>query len=122
MATTYFTEDHEWIRVEGGVATVGITDYAQEQLGDLVFVELPATGKAVKKGDAAVVVESVKAASDVYAPVDGEITEVNEALSSDPALVNSSATAGGWLWKMKLADESQLEGLMDEAGYKAMVG
>ena len=122
MATTYFTEDHEWIRVEGGVATVGITDYAQEQLGDLVFVELPETGRSLSKGDVAVVVESVKAASDVYAPVDGEVTEVNDKLSSDPALVNSSATGDGWLWKMKLANESQLEGLMDEAGYKAMIG
>ena len=122
MATTYFTEDHEWIRVEGGVATVGITDYAQEQLGDLVFVELPETGRSLSKGDVAVVVESVKAASDVYAPVDGEVTEVNDKLSSDPALVNSSATGDGWLWKMKLADKSQLEGLMDEAGYKAMIG
>lgn len=122
MATTYFTEDHEWLRVEGGVATVGITDYAQEQLGDLVFVELPEVGKALSKGDAAVVVESVKAASDVYAPADGEITEVNDKLSSDPALVNSSAAGDGWLWKMKLADKSQLEGLMDEAGYKAMIG
>ena len=121
MATTYFTEDHEWIRVEGGVATVGITDYAQEQLGDLVFVELPEVGKTLAKGDPAVVVESVKAASDVYAPVDGEITAVNDALSSDPALVNSAATGDGWLWKMKLADESQLEGLMDEAGYQAHV-
>ena len=122
MATTYFTEDHEWIRVEGGVAIVGITDYAQEQLGDLVFVELPETGRSLSKGDVAVVVESVKAASDVYAPVDGEVTEVNDKLSSDPALVNSSATGDGWLWKMKLADKSQLEGLMDEAGYKAMIG
>jgi len=122
MTKTYFTEDHEWIRVENGEATVGITDYAQEQLGDLVFVELPQAGKALKKGDAAVVVESVKAASDVYAPVDGEITAVNDALSSEPALVNSSATGDGWLWKMKLADEGQLEGLMDEAGYKAMIG
>lgn len=119
MATTYFTEDHEWIRVEGGEATVGITDYAQEQLGDLVFVELPETGKKLSKGDTAVVVESVKAASDVYAPVDGEIVAVNSALADDPALVNSSATDKGWLWKMRLADESQLEGLMDEAGYKA---
>ena len=122
MATTYFTEDHEWIRVESGVATVGITDYAQEQLGDLVFVELPEAGKAVKKGDVAVVVESVKAASDVYAPADGEVVEANTALSGDPSLVNSAATGDGWLWKMKLADESQLEGLMDEAAYKAMVG
>ena len=119
MATTYFTEDHEWIRVEGGEATVGITDYAQEQLGDLVFVELPEVGKQLSKGNTAVVVESVKAASDVYAPADGEITAVNDALADDPALVNSSATDKGWLWKMKLADESQLEGLMDEAGYKA---
>ena len=122
MATTYFTEDHEWIRVEGGVATVGITDYAQEQLGDLVFVELPEAGKAVKKGDVAVVVESVKAASDVYAPADGEVVEANTALSGDPALVNSAATGDGWLWKMKLADESQLTGLLDEAGYKAHIG
>ena len=122
MATTYFTEDHEWIRVENGVATVGITDYAQEQLGDLVFVELPEAGRQLKKGDAAVVVESVKAASDVYAPADGEITESNTALSSDPALVNSAATGDGWLWKMKLADEGQLSGLMDEAAYKKLVG
>ena len=122
MPKVYYTEDHEWISVEGGTATVGITDYAQEQLGDLVFVELPATGKAVKKGDAAVVVESVKAASDVYAPVDGEIVEVNDALSTDPALVNSSATGDGWLWKMTLSDPSQLDGLMDEAGYKKLIG
>ncbi len=122
MATTYFTDDHEWISVENGVATVGITDYAQEQLGDLVFVELPETGKALSKGDAAVVVESVKAASDVYAPVDGEVTAVNDKLTDDPALVNSSATGDGWLWKMKLSDDSQLEGLMDEAGYKALIG
>jgi glycine cleavage system H protein len=121
MAKTYFTEDHEWIRVENGIATVGITDYAQEQLGDLVFVELPETGRVVKKGDTAVVVESVKAASDVYAPVEGEITAVNDGLSSDPALVNSAAMGDGWLWKMKLADASQLDGLMDEAGYKAMI-
>lgn len=122
MATTYFTEDHEWIRVENGVATVGITDYAQEQLGDLVFVELPEAGKTLKKGDVAVVVESVKAASDVYAPVDGEIVESNGALSGDPSLVNSAAVGEGWLWKMKLADESQLTGLLDEAGYKAHIG
>ncbi|HEV2901097.1 MAG TPA: glycine cleavage system protein GcvH [Pseudaminobacter sp.] len=122
MATTYFTEDHEWIRVEGGVATVGITDYAQEQLGDLVFVELPEVGRKVAKGDVAVVVESVKAASDVYAPADGEIVEANTALSSNPALVNSAPAGEGWLWKMKLSDDSQLSGLMDEAGYKAMIG
>jgi glycine cleavage system H protein len=121
MATTYFTEDHEWIRVEGGVATVGITDYAQEQLGDLVFVELPEAGRKLAKGDVAVVVESVKAASDVYAPADGEIVEANTALSSNPALVNSAPAGDGWLWKMKLSDDSQLSGLMDEAGYKAMI-
>ncbi|TIO63997.1 MAG: glycine cleavage system protein GcvH, partial [Mesorhizobium sp.] len=112
MANTYFTEDHEWLRVEGGVATVGITDYAQEQLGDLVFVELPEIGRKLAKGDTAVVVESVKAASDVYAPVDGEITEANTALSSDPSLVNSAATGDGWLWKMKLSNASQLDSLM----------
>ena len=122
MAKTYFTEDHEWIRVEGGVATVGITDYAQEQLGDLVFVELPEPGKTLRKGDVAVVVESVKAASDVYAPADGEVVDTNGALSAEPALVNSSATGEGWLWKMRLADEGQLAGLMDEAGYKAHIG
>lgn len=122
MATTYFTEDHEWIRVEGGIATVGITDYAQEQLGDLVFVELPEVGRTLAKGDTAVVVESVKAASDVYAPVDGEVVEANTALSSDASLVNSAATGAGWLWKMKLADEGQLTGLLDEAGYKKHIG
>jgi len=122
MATTYFTEDHEWIRVENGVATVGITDYAQEQLGDLVFVELPETGRKLTKGDTAVVVESVKAASDVYAPADGEIIEANQALSSDPSLVNSAPTGDGWLWKMKIAEKNQLSGLMDEAAYKAMIG
>jgi glycine cleavage system H protein len=122
MATTYFTEDHEWIRVENGVATVGITNYAQEQLGDLVFVELPEAGRQLAKDDTAVVVESVKAASDVYAPADGEIIEANAALSSDPSLVNSAPTGEGWLWRMKLADEGQLSGLMDEDGYTAMIG
>ena len=122
MAKTYFTEDHEWLRVEGGVAIVGITDYAQEQLGDLVFVELPEIGRKLAKGDTAVVVESVKAASDVYAPVDGEITEANASLSADPSLVNSAATGDCWLWKMKLSDESQLDSLMDEAAYKAHIG
>jgi glycine cleavage system H protein len=122
MPTTYFSEDHEWIRVENGIATVGITDYAQEQLGDLVFVELPEPGRVLKRGDTAVVVESVKAASDVYSPVDGEIVEANPALSGNPALVNASPTADGWLWKMRLADQSQLDGLLDEAGYKALLG
>lgn len=122
MAKLYFTDDHEWLSVENGIATVGITDYAQEQLGDLVFVDLPEAGRALKKGDVAVVVESVKAASDVYSPVDGEIIEANQALGSEPALVNSAAATDGWLWKMKLADEGQLSGLLDEAGYKALIG
>ena len=122
MTKTYYTEDHEWLAVDGTVATIGITDYAQEQLGDIVFVELPEIGKQLAKGDTAVVVESVKAASDVYAPIDGEITEANEALASDPALVNSAPASDGWLWKMKLSDESQLAGLMDEAAYKAHIG
>jgi glycine cleavage system H protein len=116
--TVYFTEDHEWISVDNGVATIGITDHAQEQLGDIVFVELPEVGSSVSKGGAAVVIESVKAASDVYAPVDGTITAVNDALSSSPELVNSGAMTDGWLWKMELSDESQLGELMDEAAYK----
>lgn len=122
MATVYFTEDHEWLRVENGIATVGITDHAQEQLGDLVFVDLPQKEQKISKGEAVVVVESVKAASDVYAPVDGEVTEVNEALSSDPALVNQAAETDGWLWKMTVADETQLSDMMDEAGYKTLIG
>jgi glycine cleavage system H protein len=122
MSTTYFTNDHEWIRVEGNIATVGITNYAQEQLGDLVFVELPGVGKAITKGGACVVVESVKAASDVYAPVDGAVTEVNDALGANPEIVNSAAESDGWLWKMSLADMSQLDGLMDAAAYAKMVG
>lgn len=122
MSKTYFTKDHEWIRVDGDLATVGITQYAQEQLGDLVFVELPSTGKSVTKGGAAVVVESVKAASDVYAPVDGTITEVNAAVSSEPQLVNTAPGTDGWLWKMTLADASQLDEMMDEATYLKMVG
>ncbi|MEM6463363.1 MAG: glycine cleavage system protein GcvH [Pseudomonadota bacterium] len=121
MATTYYTEDHEWIRIDGNEAIVGITDHAQEQLGDIVFVELPETGSKVSKGDAAIVVESVKAASDVYIPVDGEITAANEALEGEPGIINTSAQSDGWLVKMRLDDASQLEGLMDEAAYKAMI-
>lgn len=122
MSKTYYTEDHEWIRVDGTKATIGITNYAQEQLGDLVFVELPEKGRGLIKGDTAVVVESVKAASDVYAPADGEVTAINDTLSSDPSLVNSGAEGEGWLWSMTLADPSQLDGLMDADAYKAMVG
>jgi glycine cleavage system H protein len=117
MSTLYFTEDHEWIRVADGIATVGITDYAQGQLGDLVFVQLPDVGATVKKGDASVVVESVKAASDVYVPVDGVVTEINAAAAADPSLVNSAPEGDGWLWKMRLADDTQLAGLMDAAAY-----
>ncbi|MBC8719453.1 MULTISPECIES: glycine cleavage system protein GcvH [Brucella/Ochrobactrum group] len=122
MANILFTEDHEWISVEGGVATVGITIHAQEQLGDLVFVDLPEIGRKVAKGESIVVVESVKAASDVYAPVDGEVVEVNDAVSSDPALVNQAAEGDGWLFKLKLSDEGQLSGLLDKAGYDKLVG
>ncbi len=122
MANTLFTEDHEWIAVEGGIATVGITVHAQEQLGDLVFVDLPELGRKVTKGEGVVVVESVKAASDVYAPVDGEVVEVNEAVASDPALVNQASEGEGWLFKLKLSDEGQLSGLLDKAGYDALVG
>ncbi|WP_455476381.1 glycine cleavage system protein GcvH [Bartonella sp. B17] len=122
MSKIYFTEDHEWLSVEGQVATVGITHYAQEQLGDLVFVDLPQSGTQLAKGDAAAVVESVKAASDVYAPLDGEVVEINEALANSPELVNQKAEKEGWLWKMKLQDETQLEGLLDEAAYKTLIG
>lgn len=122
MARIYYTDEHEWLSVDGNVATVGITDYAQEQLGDLVFVEIPEAGREIVKGDTAVVVESVKAASDVYAPVDGTITAANDALASEPGLVNTAAQGDGWLWKMTLSDTSQLDGLMDEAAYLAMIG
>lgn len=122
MSKTYFTEDHEWLCVEGQVVRVGITHYAQEQLGDLVFVDLPQIGTQLVKGDAAAVVESVKAASDVYAPLDGEVVEINEALADNPELVNQKAEKEGWLWKMILQNETQLEGLLDEAAYKALIG
>ena len=115
----YFTDEHEWIDVDGDAATVGITDYAQGQLGDIVFVELPAVGTAVEKGKDAAVVESVKAASDVFAPIDGKVTETNAALEDDPSLVNTAPEGEGWFFKMTVADTSQLDGLMDEAGYKS---
>ncbi len=117
----YFTKDHEWISVEGDSATVGITDYAQAQLGDVVFVEVPPAGTAVDKGKEAAVVESVKAASDVYAPVSGTVTEGNGALEADPALVNTSPEGEGWFFKLTLSDTSELDGLMDAEGYKAFV-
>jgi len=117
----YYTDEHEWIEVEGDVATVGITDYAQGQLGDIVFVELPEVGAMIEQGKDAAVVESVKAASDVYAPITGEIIEVNPALEEDPALVNSAPEDGGWFFKMTIADPGELDKLMDEDGYKAFV-
>jgi len=117
----YFTDEHEWIDVEGEIATVGITDYAQEQLGDIVFVELPAEGATFEKGDDAAVVESVKAASDVYSPISGEVVETNGALEDEPALVNSDAEEDGWFFKLRVTDASELEGLMNEAAYKKFV-
>ena len=121
MAIELYTEDHEYIRVDGDVATIGITAFAQEQLGDVVFVDLPAVGKAVKKGDTAAVVESVKAASDVYAPLTGEVVEANGALSGDPSLVNQDPMGRAWFMKIKLANTAELTGLMDKAAYDAFV-
>jgi glycine cleavage system H protein len=117
----YFSEEHEWIEVDGDVGTVGITDYAQGQLGDITFVELPAAGQAVKKGDSVSVVDSVKAASDVYSPVSGEVTEVNAALGDAPELVNSDAETGGWLFRVKLSDAGELGSLMDAGAYQGYV-
>ena len=117
-----FTEDHEWLRIEGGVATVGITEYATEQLGDVVFVELPEAGTKFEAGDAAAVVESVKAASDLYAPLAGEIVEANAAIVDDPAIVNSDPMGKGWFFKLKLTDPSAADALMDEDAYKELVG
>lgn len=117
----YFTEDHEWIEVDGDTGTVGITDYAQSQLGDITFVELPEAGSAVKKGDAPCVVDSVKAASDVYAPVSGTVTESNAALEGEPELVNNDAETGGWLFRLTLSDPAELDGLMDKAAYDEFV-
>ena len=121
MSVTKFTKEHEWIRVEGGIGTVGITVYAQEQLGDVVYVELPEPGRKVARGKDMAVVESVKAASEVYAPVSGEVIEVNAKLTSDPATINADATGAGWFAKIKLSDPSELDGLMDEGAYKAYV-
>jgi glycine cleavage system H protein len=117
----YFTEEHEWIDVSGQTATIGITDYAQEQLGDVVFVEVPVAGAQLVKGKEAAVVESVKAASDVFAPVTGTVTEGNAALEADPALVNTSPEGDGWFFKLTMSDPGELDGLMDEAAYKDFV-
>ena len=117
----YFTKEHEWIRVEGDVATVGISNHAQEALGDIVFAEAPQAGRTVAKGDDAAVVESVKAASDVYAPVSGEVVEGNDAIADDPSLINRDPEGEGWFFKLKLSDASELDGLMDEAAYREWV-
>jgi glycine cleavage system H protein len=116
-----FTKDHEWLRTDGDIATVGITHYAQEQLGDIVFVELPSLGSELAMGAAAAVVESVKAASDVYSPVTGKVTEINESVVNEPALVNSDAMGMGWLFKLRITDPGELEALMDEAAYQALL-
>ena len=121
MATMKFTKDHEWIRAEGSSGVVGISDYAQAQLGDLVFVELPDVGKKLAKGDEAAVIESVKAAGEVYAPVSGEVSEVNDALGDDPTKVNTDALGDGWIFKMSIDDEGELAGLMGEAAYAKFV-
>jgi glycine cleavage system H protein len=121
MSEIRYTKEHEWVKVDGDVATVGISPYAQEQLGDVVFVELPEIGKKVEKGKEMAVVESVKAASEVYAPISGEVTEVNSVLTDAPATVNEDAMGKGWFAKLKLANKGDLDGLMDEAAYKKYV-
>lgn len=117
----YYTKEHEWVRVDGDTATVGISNHAQEQLGDIVFAEVPEAGRKVSKGQEAAVVESVKAASDVYAPVSGEVIEGNAALGDDPALINSDPEGEGWFFKLKLDDPSELDGLMNEGAYRDFV-
>lgn len=121
MTTVRYTKEHEWVRMEGGLAIVGITDHAQEALGDVVFVELPEAGREVEQDEACAVVESVKAASDVYSPLAGTVAEANQAIIDDPAMVNREATSGAWFFKLKLANASDFDGLMDEAGYKAFL-
>jgi glycine cleavage system H protein len=119
--TVRYTKDHEWIRLDGEVATIGISDYAQSQLGDVVFVDLPAAGKKVAAGEEVAVVESVKAASEVYAPIGGEVIEGNQAIADDPALVNREAQTGGWFVKLKIANKAELDALMDQAAYDAFL-
>lgn len=121
MSDIKYSEDHEWISVEGDVATVGITDHAQEQLGDVVYVDVPDVGAEVSKGEDIAVVESVKAASEIYAPVSGEVVEANEALGDAPETVNDDPMGAGWFFKIKMSDASELDELMDEAGYKALI-
>ncbi len=121
MSDAKYSEEHEWISVDGDVGTVGITDYAQEQMGDVVYVELPEVGRTVEKDGEMATVESVKAASEIFAPVSGEVVEVNTALDDEPALINSAAEAGGWIVKLRIADAGELDGLMDADGYKKFV-
>lgn len=121
MSSLRFTKDHEWVRQDGDVVTIGITDYAQQQLGDVVYVELPEIGRAIKQGKEAAVVESAKAASEVYAPVSGEVVAVNDAIVGDPAQVNADAQGEGWFVKLRLSDPTQLDALMDQAAYEAFV-
>jgi len=121
MSDLKYSKEHEWVRLDGDVATVGISEFAQEQLGDVVFVELPAVGKVVEQNGDAAVVESVKAASEVYAPVSGEVVDVNAALEDDPELVNRAPTGDGWFMKIRISDPSQLDGMMDEATYMDFV-
>ncbi|MDH5772017.1 MAG: glycine cleavage system protein GcvH [Rhodospirillaceae bacterium] len=122
MSTIKFTKDHEWVSVDGDVATVGITTYALEQLGDLVFVEVPDAGKSVSVGEEAAVVESVKAASEVYAPVSGEVVEGNQAIADDPAQVSGEAGSNGWFFKIKMSNTSELDGMMNDAEYEEYLG
>ena len=121
MSTLKFSEDHEWISVDAGVATVGITDYAQDQLGDIVYIEVPATGRKVSKGEECAVIESVKAASEIHAPVSGEVVEQNVALADAPEIVNTDPLGGGWCFKIRISDSSEIDGLMDEAAYRRFI-
>jgi glycine cleavage system H protein len=117
----YFTKDHEWIRVDGNEGTVGISSHAQEQLGDIVFVEVPEAGREIRKGQEAAVVESVKAASDVYSPISGKVTEGNQAIADDPSLVNNDPEGAGWFFKIDVKDTSELDGMMDEGAYREWI-
>jgi glycine cleavage system H protein len=121
MSSVYYSKDHEWVRVEGDTATIGISEHAQGQLGDVVFVELPEPGRAVSKGEQAAVVESVKAASEIYAPVSGEVVERNDALAEKPAMVNEDAEGGAWFFRLRLSDPGELDGLMDRKAYEAFL-
>jgi glycine cleavage system H protein len=121
MSSIRYTKDHEWVRLDGDIAVVGITDYAQSQLGDVVYVELPEIGRQVQQGKEAAVVESVKAASEVYAPVSGEVTEVNETIVADPAKVNADPMGEGWFLKLRVSDPKELDGLLDEAAYQGFI-